>query len=93
MDPSVNRKVMGSFIPWYIPYVLVRHLAYKQVYYSGHGRHTPEEVQRIGRADLKALKAFLGKSWCGEKYNSSASAFVPTIFFCFNASNMYLFLD
>ena len=92
MDPSVNRKVMGSFIPWYIPYVLVRHLAYKQVYYSGHGRHTPEEVQRIGRADLKALKTFLGKSWCGGIQLISFST-CSNYFFCFNASNMYLFLD
>ena len=71
MDRSLNRNLVGSFIPWYIPYVLVRHLAFKQVYYSGHGRHTPEEVQHIGRADLRALRTFLGNSGVEQDHSST----------------------
>ncbi len=60
MDTSTLRKLFGSAIPIYIPIWLVRRFARKMVHYSGMGRHSPEEVQHIGRQDLKALRTLLG---------------------------------
>lgn len=60
MESAVLRKLFGSAIPWFIPIWLVRRFARKMVYYSGMGRHSSDQVQHIGRKDLKAVRIQLG---------------------------------
>jgi len=55
-----------------------------QLHGHGMGRHTPDEIETIGKADLKALSDFLGEKSCllGEQpssYDATAYAFVAHV--------------
>ena len=59
-------------MPWYaIP--LYRHYLKKQTHAQGMGRHTLEELQHIGRMNLRALSDFMGM-YCPEHWHRSDSS-------------------
>ena len=65
MENSALSKVVGSLIPWFVPFWAVRREGRKVTYAQGMSRHSPDEVQRIGRLDLRAIRVYLGMSLCG----------------------------
>ena len=65
MENSALSKVVGSLIPWFVPFWAVRREGRKVTYAQGMSRHSPDEVQQIGRLDLRAIRVYLGMSLCG----------------------------
>ena len=58
MDDQVLKKLLPP-MPWYaIP--IYRYYLKKQTHAQGMGRHTLEELQHIGRMNLRALSDFMG---------------------------------
>ena len=60
MENSALSKVVGSLIPRFIPFWFVRQVMTKTTHAQGISRHSPDEVQHIGRLDLKAIRVYLG---------------------------------
>ena len=63
METAVFQKLWGPYNPWlswYIPRWLVHGFVLKMVRSSGMGRHTFDEIQHIGREDVKAVRTQLG---------------------------------
>ena len=61
MKTSVLRKLVGDIIPWFVPRYVVTKMAISQAHGQGMGRHKPEELQHLGRLDLRALRVILGR--------------------------------
>ena len=60
MENAALSKVVGSLIPRYVPFWAVRREGRKVTHAQGMSRHSPGEVQRIGRLDLRAVRVYLG---------------------------------
>ena len=60
MENAALSKIVGSLIPRFVPFWVVRRVGRKTTHAQGMSRHSPDEVQHIGRLDLKAIRVYLG---------------------------------